>query len=49
MDRGIRLRGVLRCLRVLPKSSGDTAAWASARWHPRRVGQRNDEEDSDKR
>jgi hypothetical protein len=39
----------LKLLEDLTKSSWDTAAWSSARGHPRRIGQRNDEEDSDQR
>jgi hypothetical protein len=39
----------LKLLEDLTKSSWDTAAWASARGHPRRIGQRNDEEDCDQR
>jgi hypothetical protein len=35
----------LKLLEDLTKSSWDTAAWASACGHPRRIGQRNDEED----
>jgi hypothetical protein len=39
----------LKLLEGLTKSRWDTAAWASARRHPRRIGQRNDEEGSDQR
>jgi hypothetical protein len=39
----------LELLEDLTKSSWDTPARSSARGHPRRIGQRNDEEDRDQR